>query len=71
MADQRLNHHTQVHGGLLADDCGRLLRDFFAQRRTLARATAADADSISGNNNAAPKGGIEVEFLSNNPPDDL
>ena len=70
MADRRLNHHTQVHGGLLADDCGRLLRDFFAQRRASARATAADADSISGNNNAAPKGGIEVEFLDN-PPDDL
>lgn len=35
MADRRLNHHTQVHGGLLAEDCGQLLRDFFAQRRAL------------------------------------
>lgn len=35
MADRRLNHHTQVHGGLLAEDCGQLLRDFFAQRRVL------------------------------------
>lgn len=29
----RLNHHTQVVGGILADECGRLLADFFARRR--------------------------------------
>ncbi len=28
-----LNHHTQVQGGLLADECGQMLRDFFAERR--------------------------------------
>ena len=28
-----LNHHTQVQGGLLAADCGQMLRDFFAERR--------------------------------------
>ena len=32
-AESRLNHHTQVLGGVLADDCGRLLSDFFAARR--------------------------------------
>lgn len=32
-ADRRLNHHTQLHGGVLADECGQLLRDFFAERR--------------------------------------
>ena len=69
MADRRLNHHTQVHGGLLAEDCGRLLREFFAGRRAAARG-AAELESAAGNNNAAPKGGIEVEFLDN-PPDDL
>lgn len=32
-AETRLNHHTQVQGGVLAEDCGRLLSDFFAARR--------------------------------------
>lgn len=30
---ERLNHHTQVEGGVLADECGRLLSGFFANRR--------------------------------------
>lgn len=29
----RLNHQTQVHGGLLAEPCGDLLRQFFRERR--------------------------------------
>nr|WP_041673356.1 tRNA adenosine(34) deaminase TadA [Sulfuricella denitrificans] len=29
----RLNHHAEVVGGILADECGGLLSDFFAQRR--------------------------------------
>jgi len=32
-ANPQLNHHTQVAGGVLADECGRVLRDFFAERR--------------------------------------
>ena len=28
-----LNHHTQVQGGLMAEDCGRLLSDFFKDKR--------------------------------------
>jgi tRNA(adenine34) deaminase len=31
--DRRLNHRPQVIGGVLADECGELLRDFFAQHR--------------------------------------
>jgi len=31
--DTRLNHHTAVVGDVLADDCGQLLREFFAERR--------------------------------------
>jgi tRNA(adenine34) deaminase len=37
-ADRRLNHHTEVAGGLMADACGSLLREFFAERRAAARA---------------------------------
>lgn len=39
-AEPRLNHHTQVQGGVLADDCGRLLSDFFRTRRQEARMNA-------------------------------
>ncbi len=28
-----LNHHTALQGGVLADECGAVLRDFFAVRR--------------------------------------
>lgn len=32
-AVERLNHHAEVVGGVLAEECGRLLSDFFAARR--------------------------------------
>jgi tRNA(adenine34) deaminase len=32
-AESRLNHHTRVEGGVLAEDCGVLLSGFFAARR--------------------------------------
>jgi len=31
--DPRLNHAVEVESGVLADDCGELLRDFFRDRR--------------------------------------
>ena len=31
--DERLNHRPPVTDGVLADECGRLLKDFFARRR--------------------------------------
>lgn len=31
--DPRLNHRSQVVGGVLAEDCGRLLSGFFAEKR--------------------------------------
>jgi len=37
-AEPRLNHHTAVQGGLLAEPAGRLLSDFFADRRAAQRA---------------------------------
>ncbi|HOG02686.1 MAG TPA: tRNA adenosine(34) deaminase TadA, partial [Accumulibacter sp.] len=33
-AVERLNHHTEVVGGVLAEACGQLLSDFFAARRS-------------------------------------
>ena len=32
-SEARLNHHAQLVPGVLADECGGLLRDFFARRR--------------------------------------
>lgn len=32
-AEPRLNHHAQITGGVLAGECGKLLSDFFAERR--------------------------------------
>lgn len=32
-SEPRLNHHTQITGGILADECGQMLSQFFAQRR--------------------------------------
>ena len=40
-ADTRLNHHTAVQGGLLADPAAALLRRFFTQRRAQHKAARA------------------------------
>jgi tRNA(adenine34) deaminase len=32
-AETRLNHHARIHGGVLAEECGKVLSDFFAARR--------------------------------------
>lgn len=37
-AQAQLNHHTELHGGVMAEACGQLLRDFFAERRAAYRA---------------------------------
>ncbi|PCI60454.1 MAG: tRNA adenosine(34) deaminase TadA [Methylophilaceae bacterium] len=33
MAETKLNHHTKVEGGIMAETCGTLLSQFFKQRR--------------------------------------
>lgn len=32
-AEDKLNHHTEVFGGVMAQECGTLLKSFFAERR--------------------------------------
>lgn len=39
-AEPRLNHRTQVQGGVLAQECAAVLQAFFQQRRSAARAQA-------------------------------
>ncbi len=36
-AEPRLNHHTELQGGVLAEECGTMLSAFFAERRQQAR----------------------------------
>ncbi|MEM5317291.1 tRNA adenosine(34) deaminase TadA [Paraburkholderia sp. JHI869] len=36
-ANEQLNHHTSVSGGVLAHECGEALRAFFADRRRASR----------------------------------
>lgn len=36
-AEERLNHHTAVEAGLLAQQCGELLTNFFRERRATAQ----------------------------------
>ncbi|HEX9390432.1 MAG TPA: tRNA adenosine(34) deaminase TadA [Usitatibacteraceae bacterium] len=48
-AEARLNHHAIFEGGVLADECGALLKAFFAARRKRAGAGATagpDLDEI-------------------------
>lgn len=42
-ANRQLNHHTELAGGVLAEPCGALLREFFAERRAQVRAARGQA----------------------------
>ncbi len=54
-AEKRLNHHTALRGGVLAQPCGDVLREFFAERRARRRALS---DAPSGARAGAMAGGI-------------
>ena len=32
-SEKQINHQTEVHGGIMSEECGQLLRDFFKERR--------------------------------------
>lgn len=36
-SETRLNHHARIEGGVLAQECGKVLSDFFAARRAQQR----------------------------------
>lgn len=46
-SEPRLNHHTELVGGVLADECGQVLRDFFAERREQYRQRRAGLGSVA------------------------
>lgn len=37
LSDSRLNHRTEVIGGVMAEPCGQILTDFFAAKRRLGK----------------------------------
>lgn len=43
-AEEKLNHHTTITGGVMAEECGQLLRDFFIKRRAQAIHESLTAD---------------------------
>jgi tRNA(adenine34) deaminase len=43
--ERRLNHHTELVGGVLAEPCGEVLREFFVERRAARRSLAAPAEA--------------------------
>ena len=55
-AQGQLNHHTQVTGDVMADACGALLRDFFAERRAQQRAERAERAQAAGDDESIPTG---------------
>ncbi len=42
---EKLNHHTELVGGVMAEECGKLLKEFFADRRQAQKNDATDASS--------------------------
>lgn len=40
---EKLNHHTEVVGGVMAQECGMLLKEFFAARRAAAQRSVAES----------------------------
>ena len=52
-AQPRLNHHTTVAGGVLAEQSGAMLRAFFAERRLRLRPTATAALPVVADSDVA------------------
>jgi tRNA(adenine34) deaminase len=53
-AEGRLNHQTELLGGVLAEPCGALLRRFFAERRAQQKAERDAAREAAGESVALP-----------------
>lgn len=60
----RLNHHTEVVGGCFEDDCGRVLREFFAERRAAHRERLAASRAAADETRAAADAAIPVGLVS-------
>ena len=60
----QLNHHTALAGGVLAEDCGRVLQDFFAERREQYRQRRAQPAADDAATSDIPTGeAVELTVL--------
>ena len=48
LGERRLNHRAELTGGVLADECGELLREFFRRRRKAALRLAEAGEPAGG-----------------------
>jgi tRNA(adenine34) deaminase len=60
--EPRLNHHTEAVGGVLAEPCGQLLREFFAERRAQQRAERQPPEAAPDLAEAAIPVGLAIEL---------
>jgi tRNA(adenine34) deaminase len=58
-AQPQLNHHTVLTGGVLAQECGDVLRQFFAERRAQYQALRAARRAAA----AESAGAVELDFV--------
>ena len=61
-AESRLNHQTEVRGGVLAEPCAELLRRFFAERRAQQRAERAELGAPQAEEPIPTGDAVEVAF---------
>ncbi|MGB9982069.1 tRNA adenosine(34) deaminase TadA [Herbaspirillum sp. AP02] len=45
---EKLNHHTELLGGVMAEECGQLLKEFFAMRREQVKQQRLQSTSAEG-----------------------
>lgn len=68
-SEPRLNHHATVVGGIEAEACGKLLREFFADRRRELAAQRARDEQMARLAEDPRMRGIEVRFEDDAGPD--
>ena len=70
-AEHRLNHHTELIGGVLAGPCAAMLRDFFAERRAQQKAARSGLnDATEAQIPAGEASEIDPEVTSSNQAND-
>lgn len=46
---EKLNHHTELVGGVMAEECGKLLKEFFAERRSMQQTSMQQTSTPESN----------------------
>jgi tRNA(adenine34) deaminase len=67
-ANRQLNHHTELVAGVLADECGQVLREFFAERREQYRQRRSERSEAPGDAPDTIPAGEAIELDLPEPP---